>query len=75
MSIGFTLTLKDARHVSDLRINIISASALDQLGYENYFGSGKWKLTKGSLVVAREDAHGSLYKLRAKVCNSGMNTV
>ena len=51
-SIGCILTLKDVWHVLDLRLNLISASTLDRLGYENYFGSGKWKLTKGSLVVA-----------------------
>ena len=46
------IKLKDVQHVPDLQLNLISASTLDRLGYENYFGSGKWKLTKGSLVVA-----------------------
>ena len=51
-SIGCTLILKDVRHVPNLRLNLISVSALDRLCYGNYFVSGKWKLTKGSLVVA-----------------------
>ena len=74
-SVGCTLTLKDIRNVPDLRLNLISTSTLDRLGYGNFFGGGKWKLTKGSLVVARGDTCVSLYKMRAKVSNSGLNTV
>jgi len=34
-------------------LNLISAGKLDNAGLMNYFGEGKWKLTKGSLVMAR----------------------
>ena len=51
--------------------NLISISALDQLGFENYVGNRKWKLTKGLLVVARGDACCTLYKMHVKVCKSG----
>ena len=45
---GYKLVLRDVRHVPDIRLNIICASKLDDEGYENYFGEGKWKLTKES---------------------------
>ena len=48
---------------------------MDPLGYENYFGKGKWKLTKESLVVARGNACCTLYKMNAKVCKSGLNAL
>ena len=51
--VGCSLTLRDVRHVPDLRLNLISGVALDREGYVNYFGNGKWKLTKGSLVAPR----------------------
>ena len=35
---------------------------LDKQGYENHFGKGKWKLTKGSLDVAKGETCSTLYK-------------
>ena len=52
-SIGNKLVLKDVRHVPDIRPNLISTGRLDDEGFTNSFGESKWKLTKGSLVVAR----------------------
>ena len=37
--------------------------------YENHFGKSKWKLTKGSLVVAKGEACCTFYKTQGKVCN------
>ncbi|KAA8529366.1 hypothetical protein F0562_033835 [Nyssa sinensis] len=65
-SVGCMMTLSDVRHVPDLRLNLISGIALDQEGYVNYFGNGIWKLTKGSLVVARGKACCALYKKNLK---------
>ena len=48
------------RHVPDLSLNLISGVALDLEGYVNYFGNGKWKLTKGSLVAARGKVRSTL---------------
>ena len=50
---GYTLILKDVRHVPDIRLNLISTHVLDKEGYGNYFRDGKWRLSKGSLVFAR----------------------
>ena len=52
-SIGNKLVRKDVIHVPDIRLNLISTSRLDDEGFTNSFGESKWKLTKGSLVVAR----------------------
>lgn len=45
---GCKLFLKDVRHVPDIRLNLMSAGKLDDEGYKNQFGDGKWKLSKGS---------------------------
>ena len=50
---GSTLLLKDVRHAPDIRLNLISIGKLDDDGFDNNFGNGKWKLSKGSLVIAR----------------------
>ncbi|VFQ86020.1 unnamed protein product, partial [Cuscuta campestris] len=50
---GTKLLLKDVRYAPDVRLNLISVHRLDDEGYENHFGGGKWKLKKGNLVVAR----------------------
>ncbi|KAA8550233.1 hypothetical protein F0562_001917 [Nyssa sinensis] len=74
-SVGYMMTLRDVRHVPDLRLNLISGIALDREGYMNYFGNGVWKLTKGSLVVARGKACCTLYKTNLKVCRDGLNSI
>ena len=39
----------------------------------NIFGHGKWKLTKGNLVVARGIKEGKLYVTHAKLCKEEVN--
>ena len=60
-NIGSKLVLKDVRHVPDIRLNLISTGRLDDEGFTSYFGESKWKLTKGSLVVARGKKMNTLY--------------
>ena len=67
-SMGCTLTLKDVCHIPNLRLNLIYVHMLDKDGYNHFISSGNWKLTKGSLVVARDRLCCSLYKTQAKVC-------
>ena len=43
---GYTLILKDVRHVPNIRLNLISTHVLDKEGYDNYFCDGKWRLSK-----------------------------
>ncbi|KAG6385427.1 hypothetical protein SASPL_154262 [Salvia splendens] len=51
------LILRDVRHVPDIRLSIISTGKLDDDGYINHFGEGKWKLIKGSLIAAKSIGH------------------
>ena len=64
---GAKITLKDVHHVMEIRMHLISTGALDDDGYHNHFGGGKWKLTKGSLVVARGVKQGSLYTMQERM--------
>ena len=48
---------------------------LDNDGYNHFITSGNWKLTKGSLVVARGRLCCSLYKAQEKVCGGQLNAV
>ena len=66
-SIGNKLVLKDVRYVPNIRLNLISTGRLDDEGFTNSFGESKWKLTKGSLVVARGKKQNTLYVMEAKL--------
>lgn len=50
---AFKLNLKDVKHVSVIRLNLIPAGKLEDDGYCNSFVKRQWKLTKGSLIVAK----------------------
>uniref|UniRef100_A0A2N9HS85 Integrase catalytic domain-containing protein n=1 Tax=Fagus sylvatica TaxID=28930 RepID=A0A2N9HS85_FAGSY len=70
---GYTLKLKDVRHIPDMHLNLISISVLDKEGYESHLGNGKWKLFKGSLVFARGKICCTLYKTQVKLCRDVVN--
>ncbi|KAL4335295.1 hypothetical protein GQ457_07G015400 [Hibiscus cannabinus] len=67
------IVLNDVRHVPDMRLNLISAGKLDDAGYMNLFGGGKWKLTRNSMIVARGNKQGSLYVTQGKICKGEAN--
>ncbi|RDY06497.1 hypothetical protein CR513_09507, partial [Mucuna pruriens] len=48
---------------------------LDDGGYDNHFGHGKWKLTKGNLVVARGEKISKLYWTKALVAKDSVNAM
>ncbi|KAJ8767749.1 hypothetical protein K2173_020689 [Erythroxylum novogranatense] len=52
-----------------MRLNLISVNSLDDEGFRSTFENDKWKLTKGSLVVARGQKHLRLYMMQAKLSN------
>ncbi|GJV43320.1 putative RNA-directed DNA polymerase [Tanacetum coccineum] len=58
---GTSWTLKDVRYIPGLKKRLISVGQLDEEGYHIGFGDQQWKVTKGSLVVARGNKRGSLY--------------
>ena len=74
-SVGCMLTLKNVRHIPDLRLNLLSANVLDQEGFRHIFGDGKWKFSKGSMTVARGELCCSLYKTYFSVCSGELNVV
>ena len=39
-NVGYIITLKDVRHVPDLRLNILYGIAFDKEGYDSHFGNG-----------------------------------
>jgi hypothetical protein len=53
--------LKEVRHFSDLRKNIISAGKFASEGCISIFTDKVWKVTKGSLVIAEGEKVGTLY--------------
>jgi len=73
--VGCNLLLKNVRHVPDIRLHLISTGALDDDGYCNSFFDGKWKLTKGSMVVAKGKKTGSLYTMQADLIKEEVNAV
>ncbi|GJW85422.1 retrovirus-related pol polyprotein from transposon TNT 1-94 [Tanacetum coccineum] len=60
-SFSTSWTLKDVTYIPSLKRRLISVGQLDEEGYQVGFGDRQWKVTKGSLVVARGKKHGSLY--------------
>jgi hypothetical protein len=52
--------LKEVRHVPYLRKNIISTGKLASEGYISIFTDKVWKVTKGSLVIAKGENVGTL---------------
>ncbi|KAF2318352.1 hypothetical protein GH714_005737 [Hevea brasiliensis] len=49
---GMKVMLKDVKNAPNVHLKFISAGRLDDKGYLNIMGESKWKLTKGSLVIA-----------------------
>ena len=58
---GTALILKNVKHIPDIRMNLISTRKLDDEGFCNTFRDSKWKLTRGSMVVAKGKKCSSLY--------------
>ena len=74
-SIACKLVLKDVKHVLEMRFSLISVGKLDDEGYHSHLGKGKWKLTKGSLLLARGKKNNTLYKTEARLVKGEVNIV
>lgn len=68
---SFQLTLRDVRHVLDVRLNMLAMNALDKEGYEQFMGNGAWRLSRGSLLVAKGKLCCTLYKTQMKIFGAG----
>jgi hypothetical protein len=55
--------------------NLFSVSKHDDIGHDSYLCEGKWKITKGSLIVARGSGQGCYHVTRVKLCNEVLNFV
>ena len=69
------LLLKDARHVPEVRLNVISAGRLDDEGYTGSIRNGVMKFSKGSLIMDRAQKINTLYLMHARICWEEVNVV
>ncbi|KAH0685102.1 hypothetical protein KY289_022854 [Solanum tuberosum] len=67
--------LNNVKHAPDVRLHLISVGVLDDEGYVSTNGDGKWKLIKGSLVVARGNKRHGLYWTTTSACVDMVNVV
>ncbi|PKA66618.1 Retrovirus-related Pol polyprotein from transposon TNT 1-94 [Apostasia shenzhenica] len=67
--------LRRVKHVLDIKLNLLSINKLCDKGYKSYFSGDNWKLTKGSMVVARGKKHSTLYLTQIKVINDVVSTI
>ena len=74
-SIRCKLVLKYVRHVPEMRFSLISVRKLDDEGYHSHLGESKWKLTRGSLVLARGKKNNTFYKIEARLVKGEVNIV
>ncbi|KAF2318196.1 hypothetical protein GH714_002780 [Hevea brasiliensis] len=72
---GMKVMLKDVKNAPNVHLKFISAGRLDDKGYLNIMGESKWKLTKGSLVIARGNMYSNLYFMQASISNGTINVV
>ena len=72
---GYTLALRDVQHVPDMHLNMISTHIMDKEGYGNYFGDGKLRLSRGSLVLVGGKICCTLYKTQVKVCKDVISAI
>ena len=70
---GSKLVLKEVRHMPEMRLNLISTGKLDEAGMINQLGAGRWKLSRGSMIIARGKKEGSLYIMQGKICKWEIN--
>ena len=54
---------------------MIYIGRLDDEGFAHYFGESKWKLTKGSLIVAKGKKINSFYVMEAKLHKGEINAI
>nr|KYP73281.1 Retrovirus-related Pol polyprotein from transposon TNT 1-94 [Cajanus cajan] len=74
-NMGMQLLLRRVNHAPDVHFNLISVQILEDGGYDTHFGSGKWKLTKGNLVVAKGEKISKLYWTKALVAKDNVNAM
>ncbi|RDX93292.1 hypothetical protein CR513_24461, partial [Mucuna pruriens] len=74
-NIGMQLWPRGVKHAPNVRFNLISVHMLDDSGYDNHFGYGKWKHTIGNLVMIRGEKISKLYWTKALVAKDSVNVM
>jgi len=74
-NMGMQLLLREVKHAPAIRFNLILVQMLNYSGYENHFGSGKWKLSKGNLIVAKGEKISKLYWTKTLVAKESVNAM
>src|SRR5262249_11669988 len=69
----YKLVLRDVKHVPEIHMNLISTRKLDDESYSSHFGKGKWKLTNGSLIMAKGKKRSTLYLMSAMISKGDVN--
>jgi hypothetical protein len=69
---GIVRTLKNVRHVPDLKKNLISLGTLDSLGYK-YSGEGVIRVWQGSLVMMQGNKVDGLYFLQGSTVTGSVD--
>ncbi|GKA87844.1 retrovirus-related pol polyprotein from transposon TNT 1-94 [Tanacetum coccineum] len=64
---GTVRTLKDVRHVPELKKNLISLGTLDSIGCDYQGRGGVLKVSKGALVVMKGEKTNGLYLLKGSM--------
>ena len=64
---GYVRTLTDARNVPKLRKNLIYLGVLDSTSYKCTTQGGVLKVSKGILVVMKENRISNLYQLEGRI--------
>ena len=72
---GIRLVLKNVKNVPNIRLNLISTGKLNDERFCNTFHNSQWKLTKGSLVVARGKKNSTLYFMHVNLSKDMVNAV
>ena len=74
-SSGSVFTLKNVRHVPDLRYNLLSCASLKNDGLEGKWGKGVMKILRGSLIIFTAKKMNNLYVCHAETACDSMNSV
>ena len=74
-NIGYKLVLKYVRHVPKMRFSLISIGKLADEGYHSHLGEDKWKLIKGTFVLARGKKNNNFYKTEVRLVKGEVNIV
>ena len=74
-STGCKLLLKVVRHVSEVRLNLLSTGRLDDESYTGIIQNRVMKFNKGSLIMARALKINTIDLMHARICREEVNMV